>query len=313
MAIFMLPEIAPETIQETKSALRPSHLPKMELHCPTDIDEVFEHLADGYELLAGGSDILLSASHCGKPSRLVWTGGIETMKEFNPDANPMRIGAAVPLARMIRSQVFRAGAPAVAEGAQSVGSVQLRNQATMVGNICTASPAADTVPGLLIHGCVVETANRRNERRQVELKDFVIGPGKTALGWGELVTGLSICRLAKNEASAYQRFTQRNALDLAFSSAAAKLEYEEDGRSLRSVKLALGAVGPTVIDASASADVLIGHPLDEHRLAVCADAASQLCEPISDHRASAGYRRQLIRTLIGDVVRQAAGRYGNKL
>ncbi len=269
-------------------------------------------MADGYTLLAGGSDILLSASHCGEPGRLVWTGGIETMKKFNPDANPMWVGAAVPFARMIQSRVFRAGAPAVAEGAQSVGSVQLRHQATIVGNICTASPAADTVPGLLIHGCVVVTENRQNQCRQIDLKDFVLGPGKTALAGGELVTGLSIRRLAKNETSAYQRFTQRNALDLAFASAAVKLEYEDDGQSLRSVKLALGAVGPTVVDASAALNVLVGHPIDEHRLAVCAEAASQMCEPISDHRASAGYRRQLIRVLIGDVVRQAARRYGSR-
>ncbi|MBT4891280.1 MAG: hypothetical protein HON65_17185 [Rhodospirillales bacterium] len=294
------------------SALRPSHLPEMDLQCPTNLGDVFRHISNGAQLLAGGTDILLQASVRGEPNKLVWTGGIESMKEFDADSDFIKVGASVPLSTMIKSNAFRDGAPAVADGAQSVGSLQLRNQATMVGNVCTASPAADTVPGLLIHNCVVATIDKENNKREIALKDFLTGPGKTNLGEGELVTCLSFSRLGKNQMSAYQRFTQREALDLAFASVAARLEFEEDGQTLMTVNLALGAVGPTAIDASAAADILKGHPISEGRLDICADAASQLCSPISDHRASAGYRRQLIRALVGDVVRQAATRYGNK-
>lgn len=304
--------MVPENIPETASALRPSHLPEIRLHCPSGLHEVFAHMADGARLLAGGTDILLLAGQRGKPDWLVWTGGIEALGEFDAEGETIRVGASVPLASMIRSRSFRAAAPAVADGARVVGSPQLRNQATMVGNVCTASPAADMVPGLLVHDCAVEIINREHQRRRVALKDFTLGPATTVLGEGELVSGLMLSRLGGNETSAYQRFTYRKALDLAFASVAARLEYEQDGQTIKSARLALGAVGPTVIDAGAAADMLIGHPLDEHRLSICAAAASQLCDPISDHRATARYRRQLIGALVGDVVRQAAGRYGNQ-
>lgn len=304
--------MASEYFLEPASALRPSHLPEIRLDCPTGLDELFAHMADGARLLAGGTDILLQAGQRGEPDCLVWTGGIAAMKEFDAQGEIIRVGAAVPMASMIRSRSFRCGAPAVADGARVVGSPQLRNQATMVGNVCTASPAADTVPGLLVHDCLVEIINRENEPRRVALKDFTVGPATTVLGEGELVTGLMLSRLGRNETSAYQRFTYRKALDLAFVGVAARLDYEEDGQTLKSVRLALGAVGPTVIDAGAATDILTGHPLDEDRLRICADAASQLCEPISDHRASAGYRRQLIGALVGDVVRQAAERHGKQ-
>ena len=302
----------PDFIIEPASSLRPSHLPEIALQCPTDLAEVFEHMHQGASLIAGGTDILLVAAQRGAPHHLVWTGGVEALKEVEESGETIRIGAATPLAQLIRSQSFRHKAPAVADGAQLVGSVQLRNQATIVGNVCTASPAADTVPGLLVHDCVVETADRKNNTRRIDLKNFMIGPGKTALRDGELVTGLTLTRLGKNQTSAYQRFTQRAALDLAFASVAVKLDFDQDGVALKSVMLVLGAVGETAIDASSAADGLIGYPLSEDRLSQCADAASQMCEPISDQRASAGYRHQLIRALVVDVIKQAAARYGER-
>lgn len=304
--------VMPDAVPEFVSSLRPSQLPDMALHCPADLGAVFEHMRHGAKVLAGGTDILPMATHRGAPDYLVWVGGVGAMQAFDLDSDDgvIRIGAATTLARMVRSLSFRTGAPAVADGARVVGSVQLRNQATVAGNVCTASPAADTLPGLLVHDCVVETLNSNSQRRRINLKNFMIGPGKTALDESELVSGLSLSRLKANQASAFQRFTQRKALDLAFASVAAMLEFEADGQTLKAARLALGAVGPTVIDATEAAEILVGHPLDDARLGKCADAASQLCAPLSDHRASADYRRQLIRTLTGDVVKQAAERYG---
>ena len=144
--------------------------------------------------------------------------------------------------------------------------------------------------------------------RLVDLRDFLVGPGETALKAGELALGVSMSPLRPGEASAYQRFTQRQALDLAFASVAARLAFEADGRTVASARLALGAVAPTALWAPDAAASLIGRPLDKEALHACAEAAAEACVPISDHRASADYRRQLVKALIVDVVSEAGRR-----
>ncbi len=290
------------------STLSVSYLPELELHCPTELDDVFTKLAIGAQPLAGGTDILLWASHRGEPRHLVWTGGIAELQNFDVDGGVLRIGAAVPVTRLIRSSSFRAAATAVAEGAQSIGSVQLRNQATLMGNVCTASPAGDTLPGLLVHDAVVEIASSGDNRRTINLSDFLKGPGKTDLKPGELCTALSFSPLQEGEVSHYKRFTERKALDLAFASVAARLRFDSDGHTVTAARLALGSVGSTAIDASEATEILIGQQLSEGSLHSCAQAAAEICSPISDHRASADYRRQLIKVLVGDVVTETARR-----
>ena len=292
------------------SSLRPSHLPGIELHCPAGLEQVLGHVCDGVHPLAGGTDLVLWASQRGEPRRLVWTGNVSELQRVDADDDPLRIGAAVTASRIVRDARFRRGAPAVVDGAHKIGSVQLRNQATLVGNLCTASPSGDTIPGLLVHDAKVEIASA-SSRRHVDVGDFVLGPGETALQPGELVTAVSLSRLGPLEASAYQRFTERNALDLAFAGVAARLAFDPDGRTVRSARLALGAVSPTVIEAAEAAAMLVGQPLNAARLGACADAAAQACSPISDHRASADYRRQLVKVLVGDVVTEAARRLAN--
>ncbi len=295
-------------MSQLPSSLAASYLPGLELRCPTDLGEAFVQLEKGAIPFAGGTDILIWASQRGEPCKLVWTGGIPKLQTFDLDGEVLNIGAALPVARIVRSKEFRNAAPAVAEGAQSIGSVQLRNQATLMGNVCSASPAGDTLPGLLVHDAVVEIASSADASREVELSEFLVGPGKTDLNPGELCTGLKLSPLAFGESSHYERFTQRNALDLAFASVAARLKMEPDGRTISSARLALGAVGPTPLDASDAAAVLVGKPLSENTLRVCAEAAAETCSPISDHRASADYRRQLVRVLVSDVVTETEKR-----
>lgn len=295
-------------MSDSPSALPVSYLPELELHCPTELDDVFSNLENGAQPLAGGTDVLLWASHRGEPRHLVWTGGIAELQNLDVDGEVLRVGAAVPVARLIGSSSFRAAATAVAEGAQSIGSVQLRNQATLMGNVCTASPAGDTLPGLLVHNAVVEIASRGGKCRTINLVDFLKGPGKTELKPGELCTALSLSPLLDGEGSHYKRFTERKALDLAFASVAARLSFDTDGHTVAFARLALGAVGPTAIDASEAAKILIGQPLSKSSLQSCAQAAAEICSPITDHRATAEYRRQLIKVLVGDVITETAKR-----
>lgn len=292
----------------TASTLRPAHLPDIDLHCPTSLADVFPQLRNGAAVLAGGTDMILWASQAGNPDYLVWTGGIEELQSVDLEGGSIRVGAAVTLSRLVRSVDFQAAATAVAAGAQLIGSVQLRNQATLVGNLCTASPAGDTIPGLVVHDARVEIASSATDRREVDIGNFLIGPGKTVLTSNELVTAVTLSPLAKGEASFFQRFTQREALDLAFASVAARVGLESDGSTIRAVRLALGAVDETVIEVSDTASILSGGSLNDAALQDCAEAAAEACSPISDHRASADYRRQLVRALVVDVLAEAGRR-----
>jgi CO/xanthine dehydrogenase FAD-binding subunit len=290
------------------STLRPAQLPDIDLHCPEALADVFVRLRDGASVLAGGTDMLLWASQSGAPDHLVWTGGVEELHSLDIDDQAIRIGAAVTMSTLVRSGKFRQSAPAVADGAALIGSVQMRNQATLIGNLCTASPAGDTIPGLIVHDASIEIAASSGDRRRVDIASFITGPGQTILKPDELVTSLYLLPLAEGESSAFQRFTQREALDLAFASVAARLAYESDGQTIRKARLALGAVDASVIEAPEAAAMLTGNSLDDAVLRECAEAAAQACSPISDLRASADYRRQLIKALVIDVVTEAARR-----
>ncbi len=284
------------------SMIRPCHLPELELFRPSSLDGVFALLEEGAHVLAGGTDLLMWASQRGQPRKLVWIGHINELRAFDVDGERLQVGANVTLGELIRSVAFRHAAPAVADGVQLIGSVQLRNQATLLGNVCTASPAGDSLPGLLVHDAQVEIANPTGQRRKLALGNFLVGPGRTALSRGELAVAVSLRRLQANEASAYRRHTERQALDLAFASVAARLAFEADAYTVASARLALGAVGPTALIAADAAATLVGYPLTEERRSTCAAVAAETCKPISDFRASADYRRQLVKVLVGDVI-----------
>ena len=123
-----------------------------------------------------------------------------------------------------------------------------------------------------------------------------------------MVVGVTLRRLGQREGSAFRRFTQRNALDLAVASVAARVCFESDGCTVARAHLSMGAVGPIVLDADDAAALLVGYPLEPARLQDCADVAAERSMPITDHRASKDYRRQLVRTLTADVVYVAAER-----
>ncbi len=284
------------------SIIRPCHLPELELFRPSNFDDAFEFIKDGARVLAGGTDLLPWASRHGQPRKLVWIGNIESLYGLSVDDKLLQIGACVTLGELVRCAAFRRAAPAVADSMQLVGSVQLRNQATLLGNVCSASPAGDTLPALLVHQAQVEIAAAPDQKFEISLDDFLLAPGKTMLAPGELVSGISLCGLQANEMSAYRRHTERQSHDLAFASVAARLAFEADGCTVAGARLALGAVGPTALIAAEAADSLVGHPLTREATSICAAIAAETCNPISDFRAGADYRRQLVKVLAGDVV-----------
>lgn len=281
-------------------------LPRVDISCPGSLGELLGLAATGRRPVAGGTDLLVAAAYEGQePSRLVWTGSVPQLTIVERRGGDLRIGSAASLGRVAGFDAVRSGAPALAEAAGIVGSVQIRNVATLAGNLCNASPAADTVPPLVIHDARVEIGHDGAAVRTVAAEAFAEGPGRTVLSEGEVVTAISLRPLNRGEASAYQRFTVRMSMDLAFVGVAARVRLEEDGRTIHSAKIALGAVAPTVVIAREAAATLADTIPDEDVLRSAGRAAAAACEPITDLRASAEYRLRLVEVLTGDVVLRA--------
>lgn len=281
-------------------------LTRVDISCPGSLGELLAQAATGRRPVAGGTDLLVAAAHEGRePSRLVWTGSVPELTIVERCGGDVRVGSAASLGHVAAFDAVRTGAPAIAEAAEVVGSVQIRNVATLAGNLCNASPAADTVPPLAIHDAQVEISHDGAVVRTVAAEVFAEGPGRTVLSEGEVLTAISFRPLGPGEASAYQRFTVRKSMDLAFVGVAARVRLEEDGRTIHSAKIALGAVAPTVVIAREAAATLADTIPDEDVLRSAGRAAAAACEPITDLRASAEYRRRLVEVLTGDVVMRA--------
>lgn len=270
---------------------------------PRSLGEFLGLVADGRRPFAGGTDLVPRAWQSPEEGPLVWVGGVEELRVLEIQGTSIEIGAGVTYAELLCHPRIPREVPALADAAAVVGSVQIRNVASVVGNVCNASPAADTVPALTVHRAQVLLGGR--VERRVDLCAFLTGPGRTALSAGEAVLGLRVSALGPREGSAYRRFTVRRAMDLAFVGVAARLRLAADGQQVEDAAIALGAVGPTVIVADSAAKVLVGSGLEDSVLRECGERVAAQARPISDLRASAEYRRLIAKVLAQDVVRVA--------
>ena len=192
--------------------------------------------------------------------------------------------------------------PAVAHAAKVVASTQIRAKGTMAGNICNASPSCDTAPNLLAQGAKI-LVQGPNKDRIIQAEDFFLGVKKTSLEPGEIVTGIVIPPLAENERAAYIKHAVRKAMDLAIIGVAVKIKVE-DG-ICTDAHIALGAVAATPIRAPKAEEALIGKALTDEVIVKASEEAMDSCHPISDIRASAEYRKDMIRVFTKRAVRQA--------
>jgi carbon-monoxide dehydrogenase medium subunit len=252
-------------------------------------------------VLAGGTDLLAQMkAGLRKPELIVDVKRIPELMAIHVGADGLRLGAAVGAAEITEHRELCAVYPGLAEAVALIGSTQIQGRASVGGNLCNGSPAADTVPSLAVLGAVCVIAGP-GARRELGVSDFVTGPGQTALGAGELLVELRIPAPPARSADAYLRFIPRTEMDIAVAGAAVALELTADG-SCAAARVALGAVGPTVIDAPQAAAALVGSHLDADALARAGAAASEACNPIDDKRGTVAYRR----TVTGVLVRRAA-------
>lgn len=276
---------------------------------PLNLDEAAGIAADtNAPILAGGTDLLIKIKRgLIRPDTVLSLHRISALNCLSYEAGKgLYIGALVTHARVAQSSIIREKFSALAEACAVVGSPQIRNLGTVVGNIANASPAADTAPALLALGAEVSVRSITGVRN-VQLHDFFQGPGQTALEHGDIIEGLRVPEPKLGTSSAYLKLGRRQALEISICSVAlaakpAQGKWEE-------VRLALGAVAPTPIVALESAAFLKGKEWDLESLMQAGRLAAALAVPIDDQRASAGYRRDMVQVLIarcGQVLMEKA-------
>lgn len=218
------------------------------------------------------------------------------------DREGLKIGALTTLRTIETSPLVKEKNPAVAYAAKVVASTQIRTKGTMAGNICNASPSCDTAPNLLAQGAKI-LVQGPNKDRVIQIEDFFLGVKKTSLEPGEIVTGIVIPPLAENERAAYIKHAVRKAMDLAIIGVAVKIKVE-DG-VCTDARIALGAVAATPVRAPGAEEALIGKELTDEVIVKASEEAMNSCHPISDIRASAEYRKDMIRVFTKRAIKQA--------
>jgi carbon-monoxide dehydrogenase medium subunit len=270
---------------------------------PTTRADALAALAEAGERgrpLVGGTDLLVGLRHhTVEPELLVDLKGVTDLPEpIAVTDGGVRIGATYTLGELVAQPVVREWYPALVEAALTVGSVAIRNRASLVANSCNASPAADTAPPLLVHGARVTIASLDGDRT-ASLDEFFLGPRRTLCGPGELVTRIDLPRPAPGSGSAFRRLTRRRGVDLATVSVAAGVG--TDG----GVVLGMGAVGarPLRTESAGPVDVADATALD-----AALDELLSVATPISDVRGSREYRLATLRVLTTRAVLAAADR-----
>ena len=263
--------------------------------------------AAGASAFAGGTDLLIQLrAGSRRAEHLVDVKDIDELGALAcDDADGLRLGAAVPCWRLGESAEARRLFPGLVEAAELIGSTQIQSRATIGGNLCNSSPAADTTPALIAIGARCVIAGPAG-RREVAVEDFVTSPGRSVLEPGELLVELRAPAPGPGTADCYRRLIPRNEMDIAVVGVGAQVTLEGD--RCTAARIGLGAVAATPLLAHAAAQAIVGRTLDETALAAAADAARTAARPISDMRGTVEYRREIVGVLTRRVIEEAARR-----
>jgi len=271
---------------------------QLEYAAPASLEEACGLLSrvEGAVALAGGTDVVVSMNH-GKasPSLVVDLKRIRGLDEVVETDGFVEIGALVSMTKLMGSATARRWFPALVQAAASIGCWQVRNLATIGGNLCNASPSADTTPPLLIYGASVVVSDG-TRTRESPIGEFLVGPGVTALAKGEVLTTLRIPMPPADLQTAYVRRAIRRSMDIPLVNVAVGLRLA-DGY-VTEARIALGAVAPVPFRPAEAEEVLVGRLPDAAAFQDAASAAAVAARPITDVRASAEYRSAMVEVFV---------------
>ena len=271
---------------------------------PSTVEEVVRVLAGASgvaKVLSGGTDLLVQIrSGRTRPALIVDTKKIPGISGISERDGGFVIGAATPGAVIGECEPLKKAWPGIVEATNLIGSTQVQGRASLAGNLCNASPAADSVPALIAARATCVIAGT-NGRREVPVETIVIGPGRTSLKRDEFIIEFRLPKRAARSADAYLRFIPRTEMDIAVVGAGVNVTLDPAG-VCTDARVVLGAVAPTAVLVSEAATALIGRKLDETALAGLDRAARQACKPINDKRGTIEYRTKVA----GVMARRAA-------
>ena len=276
----------------------------MQYESPTSTREAVAILAKAKgnaHVLAGGTDLLVRMrGDFIDPDLIVDIKRIPAVQDIKKTDSGFTIGAAVPCMHLSDNKALLRAWPGVVEAAQLIGSDQIQGRCTIAGNLCNASPAADSVPALVAAKAKVVVVGPKG-RRRAKAEDIVTGPGRTSLKKGEFVESIVLPKRPPKSGDAYLRFIPRTEMDIAVCSAGVSLVLGP-GNVVKSARVALGAVAPTVVIVPKAARAIQGTKLDDKALAKLAAACEAACSPIDDKRGTVEYRTEVA----GVLARRAA-------
>ncbi len=243
-------------------------------------------------ILAGGTDVMVQLkAGLVEPDLIVDIKHIGGLRDITPEAGGFRIGAAVSGAELGAHAGVVGLWPGVVEGFELIGSTQVQGRATMAGNLCNGSPAADSVPGLVAANAVARICGPSGER-DCPIQDIPVAPGRISLAKGEFITSILLPGRPERSGDAYLRFIPRTEMDIAVAAAAVSLTLDKAGKVV-AARVVLGAVAPTVKLVGPAADAILGTSLDDAALAALAAACSAACSPIDDKRGTIVFRTEV--------------------
>ena len=282
----------------------------MQYEAPTTVDQavaLLKHSGNTSRILAGGTDLLVQLrSGVIEPELIVDIKKIAEVRSILKEDGKFRVGAAVTGAELGEHGDLKAAWPGVVEAAELIGSTQIQGRASLGGNLCNASPAADAVPALVAAGAVCMIAGP-NGRRELPVEAICTGPGQTSLSPGEFVVSFLFPIPKPRSSDAYLRFIPRTEMDIAVVGVGIHLTLNAEN-VCSDARVAVGAVAPTVLLVEESAAALVGTMVDDAGIDKMIAAVRDSCDPIDDKRGTVVYRTQVAGVLAGRVCRIALQR-----
>jgi len=286
----------------------------MRYEAPTTIDAAVGLLANASgtaKVLAGGTDLIVQM-RSGRlaPDLVVDLKRIPALTALATENGGYRVGAAKACMELVENEAFANDCPGVTDGVKLIGSIQVKGRCSIGGNLCNASPAADSVPALIAARAKARIVGP-NGAREVPVEDVATGPGKTSLAKGEIVESFYIPKRTARSADAYLRFTPRTEMDIAVVSAAVSITLDDAG-VCKDARVSIGAVAERALLVPDAAKALIGTKVDDAALKALAAAASAAARPIDDKRGTKEYRIKVAGVLAKRAAQIALDRAGRK-
>lgn len=286
------------------------HIPTLELHAAANFEDataLLSRYSPDVRLLAGGTDVLVELKGNGKGvGHLVTLDGIEAMRGIAESAEGLRLGALTTITEIGESPLINGNYEILRDAASQMATLQIRNTATIGGNIASANPCADMPPVLIVLGATAKILSVKGQR-DVAVKDLITGPRETTLARDELLEAVLVPQPPARFGAAYARFGLRNGNSICVASVAASLVLSDNG-TVKSARIALGAVSPKPVAVEDANLWLEGRELNTVAAGEAAAAAMKAAQPISDLRGSADFRRELVGVLTKRALKAAEKR-----